>query len=164
MSKRIVSIAFAGLCAALLSGPLSAEDGHGGRNNKEHWRGRFDRMKKELNLTDEQDKKLKEHRKTHRKKAEALHEERRMKKEALRGELEKSEMDKGKIQSIHGELKSIDGKLADHRLEGILAVSEILTPEQRKKFHEKMRAKKGKKRGHDKEGREKKRERPKDAD
>ncbi|MBI4396110.1 MAG: Spy/CpxP family protein refolding chaperone [Elusimicrobia bacterium] len=90
----------------------------------------------QLNLTPEQEKKLEEHRRTHREQAKALHEEQKQKREALRQELEKPELDMAKVKALHDEMKGVHDKLADHRLDGILEVRQVLTPEQFKKFQE----------------------------
>lgn len=62
----------------------------------------------------------------------------RNKRELLREELAKPELDMNKITQIHNDLKAILLKMEDHHLEVILEVRRILTPEQLNKFHQKM--------------------------
>jgi Spy/CpxP family protein refolding chaperone len=90
----------------------------------------------QLNLTDGQNQKLKEHRIKHRQKAKQLYEDVQAKRKELADELKKSEPNTKEVKEIHGELKKLKAKKADHRLEGILEVRKILTTEQYSKFIE----------------------------
>ena len=90
----------------------------------------------QLNLTNEQNEKLKEHRIKHRQKAKQLSEDIQVKRKKLAEELQKSEPDTKKVKQIHSELKKLKAIKADHRLEGILEVRKILTTEQYSKFIE----------------------------
>jgi Spy/CpxP family protein refolding chaperone len=113
---------------------------------------RLKEVRKKLGLTAEQDKRLGEHKKAHWAESRRLREEKRGKREALRAALEDPAMDPAKVRALNEELKALEAKASDHRLEGILKVREILTPEQFKKFHE-LRSK-----DHDDDGRKGRRE------
>ncbi len=58
------------------------------------------------------------------------------KKEAIRNELQKEELDLERIYTIYNELKSLILKKIDHRLKGIPEARKILTTEQFRKFCE----------------------------
>jgi Spy/CpxP family protein refolding chaperone len=90
----------------------------------------------QLNLTDDQNEKLKEHRIKHRKKAKQLSGDIRAKRKELAEELKKSEPNTKEVKQIHSELKKLKAKKEDHRLDGILEVRKILTTEQYSKFIE----------------------------
>ena len=90
----------------------------------------------QLNLTNDQNEKLKEHRIKHRQKAKQLSEDIQAKRKKLAEELKTSEPNTKEIKQIHSELKNLKAKKADHRLEGILEVRKILTTEQYSKFIE----------------------------
>lgn len=130
------------ICAALLAANAAYARPDDKSNNlqnmarRDRMESRFKQMDKELGLSPEQGKKLEEHRKAHREESQQLFEQMRQKREALRVEMEKPELNMGQIHTIHADLKNIQNKLADQRLEGILEVRKILTPEQFKKFHE----------------------------
>jgi Spy/CpxP family protein refolding chaperone len=130
-------LTFAFLLSAPLTWGFSPDDAPpGSPPNEARMEERMARMDKELGLTAEQRKKLKEHRQSHRGEAKKFFEEIRTKREALREELEKPDFDKDKVKALNEELKALQNRMADHRLEGILEVREILTPEQFKRFHE----------------------------
>jgi len=109
-------------------------------------------MKKELGLTEEQMKKLETHKKGHRGQGKGYRQKMKALRDELKTTMESADADEVKIRSIHEKIKSLDNEMADHRLEGILQVRKILTPEQFKKFqkkmHKKMHKKMGKMGGH----------------
>ncbi|MFH2012339.1 MAG: periplasmic heavy metal sensor [Pseudomonadota bacterium] len=92
----------------------------------------------QLNLTPEQKQKLEENRNKYKEEAKILRKEIHDKKELLKEELAKSELDMSKITQIHNELKAVLLKMEDHLLERILEARKILTPEQIDKLHKKM--------------------------
>ena len=133
--------------AAYAAPPAGAALGAGDKDGK--MEARMKRVEEQLGVTRKQEKRLKKHRKAHREEAGKLFEEMRQKKEALRNEMEKPDFNMDQVKALHEDLKRIQNKLADHRLQGILEVRQILTPEQFKKFHELTRQewdKNGKKR------------------
>jgi Spy/CpxP family protein refolding chaperone len=98
---------------------------------KGHWR---DQIYKDLNLTAEQKKLLDENKNQNRQEMKALFQSIKDKRALLQQELQKDQLDMGKINQIQGEMKEFQGKMLDRRLTGILEVRKILTPEQFKKF------------------------------
>ncbi len=93
---------------------------------------------KELNLSDEQKKLLEENRNKHKEQMKALFSQMKEERLLIRDELKKDTLDTGKIYQINNELKKMQGQLLDYRLESILEVRKILTPEQFKKFAAKI--------------------------
>jgi Spy/CpxP family protein refolding chaperone len=93
---------------------------------------------KELGITDEQKKALEAHKDQHRQEMKDLGKAMRDQMAQMRQELQKETLDMGKINQIESDLKATQAKMLDHRLQGILEVRKILTPEQFKKFSEKM--------------------------
>ena len=93
---------------------------------------------KDLNLSDAQKKLLGENKRKHREEMKSLFSQMKEKREAIRRELQKNELSIGKIAQINNELKILDAQMLDHKLEGILEVRKILTPEQFRKFMTKM--------------------------
>lgn len=103
----------------------------------------FEKIKTELGLTDEQAAKLREHRQAHRQAGLALWQDARAKREALKAELEKPNFDENKVKSLQASARAAQEKLQDHRLQGIIDVKKILTPEQFAKFQAIMKEKRG---------------------
>jgi len=110
------------------------------------------KMKEALGISDEQQQKLEEHRKAHRKQGKQYYGSIKDLKKQLKAELEKLDFDIAKVRGIHGEMKSLKIQMADQRLEGILQVREILTAEQFKKFSELKEQHKGRRSGSHKGG------------
>lgn len=102
---------------------------------------------KELSLTDEQKKLLEENKEKNRAQVKALFQQMKDKRTLLSQELQKPTLDMEKIQQINNDMKTLDSQMSDLRLEGILEVRKILTPEQFGKFISKMEEHKQKKQG-----------------
>ncbi|MCA9400687.1 MAG: periplasmic heavy metal sensor [Candidatus Omnitrophica bacterium] len=103
---------------------------------KERKEARFEEMKEDLGLTDDQVTRLKEHKQANRKHKKEFWGELKSKKDLLKEALQKDELNRDEIQKIHSEIKVMKNQMEDDRLESILEVREILTPEQFQKFHE----------------------------
>ena len=99
---------------------------------------------KELNLSEEQQRQVKRQRQKHMQAAKEVHKTLRAKKKELRIELEKTDVDTSKINAISSEIKSLFSKQTDLRIEGILSMKHILTPEQFQKLKEKRESHHGK--------------------
>ncbi len=103
---------------------------------REKMKARMLEVFKQLDLSPEQEEQLQAHRKNHRGQGREFHENMRAKKEAIRSELQKEELNMENVYKIHNELKDLLIQKANHRLEGILEVRKILTAEQFRKFCE----------------------------
>lgn len=87
-----------------------------------------------LNLTQEQKDKLHANKDKKRQQMKALHEQMKVQKQTLHYELMNPKLDMKKINAAHGKIKSLEGQMDDLRLNSILEVRKILTPEQFSKF------------------------------
>ena len=92
------------------------------------------RMAKELNLTQEQQVKLEANRKAQRQEVNKLLTAIKEKQAKLAEELKKPGVTRAAIKPLENEIKSLQAKLIDSRINGILAVKQILSPEQFSKF------------------------------
>jgi len=112
---------------------------------KERWQAKREAMHKELGITSEQAGQLEAQKKEHRESMKGLFDEIKAKRQALGAELQKQELDLPAVQKVHNELKALNARKEDSRLEGILAARKILTPEQFSKMTKFMeeRGKKG---------------------
>jgi len=97
-------------------------------------RGQREDVFKALNLTPEQQKKLDDNRKAQRDDVKNIFTAIKEKQLKLQDELKKPDINKAAVDSLANEIKSLQGQLVDHRINGILAVKGILTPEQFSKF------------------------------
>ncbi len=91
---------------------------------------------KELNLTPEQSEKLQANRTQNRQEAMQLRQSMKDKQTALQEALKNPDVTPETVAPMVNEIKSLQSKLIDQRLNGIFAVKDILTPEQFVKFQE----------------------------
>lgn len=99
---------------------------------------RMRQLYQDLNLADEQKKLLEENKNKSREQMVSLRRQMREKMTMIRQELQKNDMDMAVITRINNELKVLQSDILDRRLESILGVRKILTPEQFKKFTQNM--------------------------
>jgi Spy/CpxP family protein refolding chaperone len=140
----VIPAVIAVLCCGAYTGAVYAQgqdEKPAGAKMERH--GDKDGFFKDLNLTQEQRDKLKANREQSRGKMEAIHTQMKSKRAELKTELEKTTVDKGRIDGIVTELKNLSGQMVDLRVAGLISLKEILTPEQFKKMHDKMEERKG---------------------
>ena len=134
--------ALAGAFILTLAAPVYAQGEFSREDRRAAFREKMDQrieqMHDELGLTPEQRKKLKVHRESKKENRRAFREKIRAKRQALRAELQKPDVNRQRVNALHNEIKQLMNQGADERLEGILYVREVLTPEQYKQFSEKM--------------------------
>jgi Spy/CpxP family protein refolding chaperone len=96
----------------------------------------FEKTIKELNLTPQQQERIAAQKK--KEKEDSVENRARMKelRDQLRVELDKPSVDKARIHSLTSGMKVLAGKRIEKKVEGILALKEILTPEQFKALNE----------------------------
>jgi len=124
-----------------------------GFDKKEHhkeWQAKKAKMFEELGITEEQKQALKVHRESHRGEMNALREQIKEKRKAFRQALEDPNVDEGAITATNNEIKTLTNSLADNRLDGVLEVRKILTPQQFQKFNEMKKKRNSKRRGESK--------------
>lgn len=114
--------------------PGDSPPGH--ETRKEKIKARMLEIFKQLDLSAEQQKQLEAHRNKHRGQSKEIRKNIKAKKEEIRNELQKQDLNMEKVYEIHSELKALRSERADHRLKGILGVRKILTIEQFVKFRE----------------------------
>ncbi|MFH1564035.1 MAG: periplasmic heavy metal sensor [Nitrospirota bacterium] len=98
-------------------------------------------MFQNLNLTAEQKDKIKQNRRAQQGKIEDLRDELNEKQAELRDKLSDPNVSRDGVAPIATEIKSLQAKMIDCRINGIFAVKEILTPEQYAKFLEETKEK-----------------------
>ncbi len=132
--RRLISL----LAVLALLGLASAHAESRRGSFEDRKEARIKALHERLHLSAEQEDLLEGHRRRHRQEAGELRKEARAAKEAMRDELQRRELDMARINELHATLKDLHDKRADHRLEGILEVRKILTPEQFSEFMELM--------------------------
>ena len=105
-----------------------------GQSPKWHSGQRIQEVFNQLNLTDDQKKQLEANKQQHRSRIESMRQEMKANKKALQEEIMKPQLDMAKVNSLHQQTKVLLGQMEDFKLSSILAVREILTPEQFSKF------------------------------
>jgi protein CpxP len=146
MNRKITTIIAAVILLA--GGSILTAHAQEDRPEKKEWKERLEARKqelfKELNLTDAQRQQLDANRKKNQESTKALRQSIRDNMELMGRELEKDALDMARINEIQAEIKSAHAKIMDNRLQGILEVRGILTPEQFKRFSEHMQKEKDK--------------------
>ncbi len=94
----------------------------------------FHKFFAQLNLTEDQKKQLSENKKQKRENMKVLFGQMKSQKAALKQELMKPSLDMAKINEIQSQMKANMAQMADNRLNSILEVRKVLTPEQFSKF------------------------------
>ncbi len=128
-------IAFVSLFAAAYSQPYGSGQ-RKGKGLKKGWgRGK---ILKELNLTDEQKKELREQSAAYRENIKSLRKQIREEKRKLKELLGKSGVDKKEIDSTIEKLSSLSEEQLRQIVDKIISTKKILTPEQFKELQEKI--------------------------
>lgn len=115
-------------------GPMGGGPGMTEEARQERMEARQERMRILLDLSEVQQELLQQHRTTHREKMQTLKESMHTLREQIRTVLADQDLDMPKLDELRAELRELSGQMADHRIEGILEVREILTAEQFTKF------------------------------
>jgi len=87
-------------------------------------------LKKVLNLSDDQVKQLKDLHKSDREAMKATFEQIKTNRASFEAEIAKAAPDMSKITDLQTQFKTIQGQMVDNRLNSLLAVKKVLTPEQ----------------------------------
>ena len=125
-------IVFIGLAVFFFA--LSAAYGQEQEGFKQHSEAQDGKIIKELNLTPEQQKNLKENRKNQREEMQKGRAEIKEKHLKLKEALKNPDVTKAAVEPLLNEIKLLQSQLIDRRINGIFAVKEILTKEQFIKF------------------------------
>lgn len=96
----------------------------------------IERHKKNLELTEEQLTKIKSLRDTVKDTVQPFMEEMKKFNQEIREELKKEKMDKARIEELKKSIKDIQSKMLDQRIDHIISLKEILSPEQLQKLEE----------------------------
>jgi len=103
---------------------------------KQHrWEKRGDFIEM-LNLTPEQKEQIQKQHSLNRQKWSGLRDSIRAKRLELKQELEKPTIDKGRVDNIVAEIKILMGEQFQQRVDDIISMKQILTPDQFKKLEE----------------------------
>lgn len=120
------------------------EQGFKKEGHRKEWQAKRIQMFEKLGLTEEQKQALKAHKENHRDEMKALRGQIKEKRKAFHQALEDPEADDNAITAANNAIKALTNNLADHRLNSILEIRKILTPEQFQKFNEIKKEHKGK--------------------
>lgn len=114
---------------------------------------RFKKMSEELRLTPQQKEQLTKEREEFISRSKDLREKVRSARAGLKAELERPAPDKAKVNSLTAEIKDLVGRQIQNRVDKVMSMKEILTPEQFNKMKATMKRYKQNKRGkHEKYG------------
>jgi Spy/CpxP family protein refolding chaperone len=108
----------------------------GGWGGKKDMEAHFKKMAEELKLTPEQKAQLDKQRGEFMAKTQALREKIKAMRTSLRQELDKPASDKTRIDSLVAELKDVVGEQIRIKVDSIIALKQVLTPEQFARMNE----------------------------
>ncbi|MFH1772042.1 MAG: periplasmic heavy metal sensor [Candidatus Omnitrophota bacterium] len=140
MSQKSVVLAAAAFL--IVQGFAFAEGLSEEKSYREKKEQREETMKKvmdEIGLTEPQREQIKEYRSQHKEVSGQLRMELKEKKKQLREELTKTDSNEAALRGLADEIKRIQGQIIDHKIESILEMKKIMTPEQYQKFKEKTK-------------------------
>ena len=130
IQKLVLTVFMCGVMGAPL---LYAQDKGGDKQGKMAG-GRESKIFSQLNLTEDQKKQLDTNKKAQMQDMKGLFQQMKTLSRSLNEELMKSQLDMAKVNSINTQLKTLQGQIADKRIDSIIGVRKILTPEQFSKF------------------------------
>lgn len=145
MMMGLASLLALGQPAYALEGAWGKEGGYGKKDKGRYHEKKkvmMDEIVRDIGVTDDQKAKIDAHREQMKTRNEKAWKEMAEKREALRGELEKPEVDTAKIDSLIGEISALHAQKTRNHVDGILEVRSILTPEQYTEMQAKMQGKK----------------------
>lgn len=145
IEKGLVAVAVAAMVFSTVG--IYAEASGNAPQRTEKKEAHFKKMVEELQLTAEQQKQFTKEREEFAMKSKDLKEKMRSTRSSLKAELEKPALDKGRVNSLAAELKNLVGQQIQNRVDKVMAMKQILTPEQFSKMKCSMEGKR-----HDKHG------------
>lgn len=98
----------------------------------------FKKMTEEIELTPQQKEALDKDRKEFTAKSKDLKDKMQAARASLKEELNKPTLDKGRVDNLIAELKNLAGQQIQYRVDKVMAMKQILTPEQFSKMKESM--------------------------
>ncbi|MBU4313138.1 MAG: Spy/CpxP family protein refolding chaperone [Candidatus Omnitrophica bacterium] len=142
ISAVVTLVVFSGVAAYAWPAYCSGQE-----KGEEYAGKKTDNLTKELGLTPEQEEKIKALKTEQREAKKQLMDKIQSKKAELKEELEKATTNRARINSIVKELSALMEYKLEQRVESVLSMREVLTPEQYEKFKEEKEHFKGKKGG-----------------
>lgn len=137
MRNKLIAIAI--VTAVLFSQAAFAEQGPKDADFEKH----HDKIMKQLNLTPEQEKQLKDYREQEKAEIKKEFGELKAKREELRSQLNNPQVSENTIRQTAGQLEAMQAKMMARRIDSILYMRKVLTPEQFTKFQELTKEKRG---------------------
>ena len=155
--RMIMVLTMLGLMGA---GPVAYAESQGddpeGGSGYRHGKGQ--EFFKELNLTPEQQEKLKAQREANKADKQTVREELKTKMQALYAEIAKPGTKREDVNGLVDEVSDLKAQMFAQKIDGVFAMKEVLTPEQFTKMQEQRKAWMEKKRAEWKKNREDKKE------
>lgn len=132
--KKMMMVMVATVIGLFITGSVFAWGGHGGygKDSKDSPRAKAmkEEMKKELGITPEQEKLLDAQREACSKEGDTFRKDMKSKKDELKDAISKPGVTRAQVEPIVAELKALEAQKIDRRVNSILAIKAILTPEQ----------------------------------
>lgn len=141
--KKIILL---GVCSLLVvqsayAGQCKAKDG-GKQYQRSHMEGMMDDVISELGLSPEQETKIKELKKSMFAEKKDAYARKKEKYHAMKAELDKADTDRAKVDALIEELVGLEREKLQLRAQHVLAIKEVLSPEQYATLQNKIEIKK----------------------
>lgn len=111
------------------------KEGKNGPDQEKKHEEMFDKMTKDLNLTADQQAKLKANKEAQRAKMTQLREAMKANRAKFKEAVNKPGVTRASLEPVIAETKALESQMVDQRVDSILAIKAILTPEQFEKMH-----------------------------
>jgi|WetSurMetagenome_2_1015567.scaffolds.fasta_scaffold688569_1 Spy/CpxP family protein refolding chaperone len=135
-NKRI-TVLTALIVGLVFSGAAYAQPAEG--KGAQPYKKKAEEVLKKLNLSPQQEAQINVARESSRESAKKLFQELKNKRKELAVELDKQKSDPEKIKIFIADLKGLQGSLIEQRVDSIMRMKEILTPEQYRAFSDTMK-------------------------
>lgn len=141
--KKIILV---GVCSLLVvqsayAGQHKAKDG-GKQYQRSHMEGMMDDIISELGLSPEQEAKIKELKESMSEEKKEAYARKKKKYRAMKAELDKADTDREKVDALIEELVGLEREKLQLRARQVLAIKEVLSPEQYETLQNKIEIKK----------------------
>jgi Spy/CpxP family protein refolding chaperone len=118
----------------MASGAFCWDGGCNSSKGDGRYKDRCADVTKDLNLTAEQEKLLKDSKTAHRAEMEAVMKTLKAKRQELKDVLSKPGVTKDQVAPVAAEIKALQAQVVDRRIDGIFTIKNILSPEQFQKL------------------------------
>lgn len=140
--KKMTQVYWVFLLSSVLLVPAFAQDNASAGKETADKESRYEATLSQLNLSAGQKERIKALRQNQKQQMKELRQSFKEARQKLKEHLDKSEANHESIAPLANDIKNILGKMVDQRIENVLAVKSVLTPEQFSQLQEAQKSRK----------------------